>query len=245
LAVGAWKKWSPVSLALLAAACSPAAPDGGAAANAVSAGASNEAAPPALQAPRADARLVVAFGDSLFAGYQLDRGEGFAAVLERHLAAQAVAASVFDAGVSGDTTQAGRQRLAFVLEGLPRKPDLVIVGLGANDMLRGLRPDETRANLDAILTELRRRGIPAMLTGMVAAPNLGAAYAADFNPIYPRLAAQFGVPLYPVFLDGVIGQRELMLPDGKHPNGEGIETIVARVGPLVERALVQARRGPG
>src|SRR3546814_4600086 len=110
--------------------------------------------------------------------------------------------------VSGDTSAAGLQRLAFTLDGLDRKPDLVIVGLGANDMLRGLSPRATRANLEAILTELKKRDIPTMLTGMVAAPNMGTDYAAAFNPIYPELAEEFGVPLYPFFLEGVIRSEE-------------------------------------
>jgi acyl-CoA thioesterase-1 len=224
-------------LAALAAACTPAAPEGETAANAVRAAGANDSASPAVQAPVADEKLVVAFGDSLFAGYGLERGRGFVPVLERQLAAQGIRASVFDAAVSGDTTQAGRQRLAFMLEGLARKPDLVIVGLGGNDMLRGVAPEETRANLDAILTELRTRGIPAMLTGMIAAPNLGPDYARAFNAIYPELAEKFGIPLYPFILEGAVGQSGMMLEDGIHPNDRGVETIVGRVAPTVSRAL--------
>lgn len=243
MAVG-FPKWPVLLLAALAAACAPsasqdAAPEGETAPNAASVAATDEAAPPAAQAPAADTRLVVAFGDSLFAGYRLERGQGFAPALERALAAQGLKASVFNAGVSGDTTQAGRERLAFTLDGLPRKPDLVIVGLGGNDMLRGLPPARTRENLDAILTELRARQIPAMLTGMVAAPNLGRDYAETFNTIYPDLARKFEVPLYPFFLEGAIGQPGLMLEDSIHPNPRGIETIVARVAPVVSRALAR------
>jgi acyl-CoA thioesterase-1 len=208
--------------------------------NAARAPAADDAAPAAPQAPARDTKLVVAFGDSLFAGYGLERSQGFAPALERRLAAAGLKASVFNAAVSGDTTQAGRQRLAFTLDGLPRKPDLVIVGLGGNDMLRGVAPEQTRANLEAILTELRARGIPAMLTGMIAAPNLGADYAARFNSIYPELAERFGVPLYPFFLEGAIGTRGLMLPDGIHPNARGVEAISARIAPLVARAIRSA-----
>lgn len=189
------------------------------------------------QAPSADARLVVAFGDSLFAGYNLDVDKGFAPTLERALAAKGVKARVVNAGVSGDTTAAGLQRLAFTLDGLPRKPDLVVISLGGNDMLRGLDPRETRDNLDAILSELKTRGIPALLTGMLAAPNLGPDYAAAFDPIYPDLAEKYRVPLYPFLLDGVLGQRALQLPDGIHPNAKGVEVMVDHVAPLVERAL--------
>ena len=224
-------------LAAFAAACSPAAPDEETPPRAVNAPRADDAASAAPQALAPDAKLVVAFGDSLFAGYGLERGKGFAPALERRLAARGLKASVFNAAVSGDTTQSARQRLAFTLDGLPRRPDLVIVGVGGNDMLRGLEPEQTRANLEAILTELRRRDIPAMLAGMLAAPNLGAEYAAAFNPIFSQLAARFDVPLYPFFLEGVIGRRGLMLDDGIHPNEAGVEAIAARVAPVAARAI--------
>lgn len=194
-------------------------------------------AQPASDAPAADSRLVVAFGDSLYAGYGLAQEEGFAPSLERALAGQGVKARVINAGVSGETTSGGRQRIAYVLDGLPRKPDLVIVGLGGNDMLRGLDPAETRVNLDAILAELKQRGIATMLTGIMASPNMGPDYAAAFNPIYPDLARKFSVPLYPFFLDGVVGRRDLLLPDGIHPNAKGVDAVVARVAPMVGREL--------
>lgn len=199
--------------------------------------AANAVAPTLAPAPLADRKLVVAFGDSLFAGYHLELAQGFAPTLERALDKVGEKAQVVNAGVSGDTTAAGRARLAFTLDGLARKPDLVVLSLGGNDMLRGLRPEETRANLDAILAELKTRGIPAVLTGMLAAPNLGPDYAAAFNPIYPQLAKAYGVPLYPFLLDGVLGQRALQLPDGIHPNPKGVDVMVAGVAPLVEKAL--------
>ena len=180
---------------------------------------------------------MIAFGDSLYVGFNLPSDEGFAPTLERTLAAAGIKASVFNAGVSGDTSEAGLQRLAFTLDGLPKKPDLVIVGLGGNDMLRGISPATTRANLDAILAELKRRGIRAMLTGMLAAPNLGPDYASAFNTIYPELAKKYHVPLYPFFLEGVIGRRDLFLSDGIHPNGQGIKRVVDGVAPMVLRAL--------
>lgn len=214
------------ALVHLAVACSPAAPDP-----------QPSATPSTATAPVTDLRSVVVFGDSLFAGYNLPQDKGFAPALQRALAAQGVKANVFNAGVSGDTSAAGLQRLAFTLDGQARKPDLVIVGLGANDMLRGLDPADTRRNLDAILAELKRRQIPAMLTGMVAAPNMGADYARRFNAIYPDLARQYDVPLYPFFLDGVITDRGLLLPDGIHPNEAGVEKITAAVVPLVAARL--------
>lgn len=191
----------------------------------------------ALQKTDENGALVVAFGDSLFAGYQLGREEGFAPALERGLKAGGTVAHVFNAAVSGDTSAAGLRRLGFVLDGLSRKPDLVIVGFGGNDMLRGLSPQETRENLTAILDELKRRNIPAMLAGMVAAPNMGSDYAKAFNPIYPDLAQSYGVPLYPFILNGVIGNEALLLPDGIHPNPRGVEKIIGGIAPLVARAL--------
>lgn len=200
--------------------------------------AENTVAPAAATpAPAADTRLVVAFGDSLYAGYNLAPAQGFAPALERALTAIGLKATVFNAGVSGDTTAAGLQRLAFMLDGLSRKPDLVIVGLGGNDMLRGLSPDVTRANLDALLAELKKRGIRTILTGMIAAPNMGPDYAAAFNPIYPDLARKYDVMLYPFFLEGVIGERTLLLADGIHPNDRGIQTIVEHIAPVVAASL--------
>jgi acyl-CoA thioesterase I len=193
--------------------------------------------PPARATPSADRKLVVAFGDSLYAGYNLDQGQGLAPVLERALADRGLKAQVVNAGVSGDTTTAGRARLAFTLDGLPRTPDLMLVGLGGNDMLRGLSPQETRDNLDAILREAKARGIPVMLTGMLASPNMGADYAAAFNPIFPDLAHKYDAALYPFMLDGVLGDRTLLLPDGIHPNARGVTVIARRLAPIVAQNL--------
>ncbi|WP_331028046.1 arylesterase [Sphingomonas sp.] len=188
-------------------------------------------------AEAADSRLVVAFGDSLYAGYGVLPQESFPARLEKALVARGVAARVRNAGVSGDTSSAGLRRLAFTLDGLDRKPDLVMVNLGGNDMLRGIDPGETRANLTAICEELKRRGIPILLTGMIAAPNMGRDYAERFNPIYPELAKRYDAALYPFFLDGVVTDQKLMLPDRIHPNPAGIDAIVAKVAPLVAGSL--------
>lgn len=184
-----------------------------------------------------DSRLVLAFGDSLYAGYGLKAGESFTHELERVLASQGIKASVHNAGVSGDTTAGGLQRLAFTLEGLPRKPDLAIVGLGANDMLRGIDPATTRQNLDQILAELDRREIPIVLTGMLAAPNLGRDYGARFNAIYPDLAGKYDAALDPFFLEGVVTNPALMLGDRVHPSAAGINLIVKRVAPIVAARL--------
>lgn len=191
------------------------------------------------QAETADTRLIVALGDSLYAGYGVGPQESFPAQLQKALAAKGIAADVRNAGVSGDTTAAGRQRLAFTLDGLPRKPDLVMVNLGGNDMLRGIDPAETRANLTAICEELQRRGIPILLTGMLAAPNLGRDYAERFNPIYADLAKRYDAALYPFFLDGVVTNRALMQPDRVHPTVQGIGMVVDRVTPLVVSTLAK------
>jgi acyl-CoA thioesterase I len=184
--------------------------------------------------------LVLAFGDSLYAGYGVLPQQSLPAVLQRELKARGVAATVRNAGVSGDTTAAGRQRLAYTLDGLPGKPDLVLLGLGGNDMLRGLPPEETEANLRAILDELKRRGIPVVLTGMVAAPNMGRAYGAQFDAIYPKLAKDYGAGLYPFILEGVVTDSRLMLPDRIHPTPAGIERIADRVAPIVAERLRSA-----
>jgi acyl-CoA thioesterase-1 len=124
-----------------------------------------------------------------------------------------------------------------VLRGLGRKPDLAIVELGANDMLRGLKPAETRANLDAILAELKRQGVPTILAGMRAAPNLGRAYAMAFEGMYPALARKYGTKLYPFFLEGVAADRTLLLGDGMHPNAKGVDVITRGMMPIVRAAL--------
>jgi acyl-CoA thioesterase-1 len=195
------------------------------------------AATSAAAAPVADTKLIVAFGDSLYAGYGVSPQESFPSALQKALAGRGIATIVQNAGVSGDTSSAGLRRLAFTLDGLTRKPDLFMVNLGGNDMLRGIDPKETRANLTSICTELQRRGIPIMLTGMIAAPNMGREYADSFNPIYTDLAKRFDAKLYPFFLDGVIGKNELMLPDHVHPNGKGIDIIVGKVMPVVATAV--------
>lgn len=182
-------------------------------------------------------RLILAFGDSLTAGYQLPAQDGFTAQLERALRARGHMVRVHNAGVSGDTTATGRARLEWVLSSLRQRPDLAIVELGANDMLRGLPPAQARANLDAILAELRRRGIPVVLAGMAASRTLGPVYVREFDGMYPDLARRHGATLYPFFLEGVAMQRPLLLSDGLHPNAQGVAVIVRGILPTIERAL--------
>lgn len=193
----------------------------------------------AASAVPADAKdvHVLALGDSLTAGYGLPPGQGFAPQLEEMLRRNGVRAFVANAGVSGNTAAQGRARLKWTLDGLKAKPDLAIVALGANDMLRGLPPSRTRADLDAIVTELKRRKIPVLIAGMLAAPNLGSRYMADYNRIFPDLAREHGTALYPFFLAGVAGNPALALPDRMHPNFQGIKRMVSGITPTVLRAL--------
>jgi len=188
------------------------------------------------------APLVWAFGDSLAAGYGLPPADGFTTKLQAALRRAGVAATVRNGGVAGDTAAQARARLRWGLRGLGATPDLVIVELGANDMLRGLPPAQAQANLDMILTELRSRHIPVLLAGMRAAPNLGPDYVRGFEAMYPALAKAHGVPLYPFFLDGVAARREYLQADGLHPNARGTDIIVAKILPAVRAALNARRR---
>lgn len=200
---------------------------------------SSQSPSPISQTKAEDEKLVLAFGDSLYAGYGVTQAESFPSVLERQLEAQGITARVVNAGVSGDTTAAGRARLSFTLDGLPRMPDLAIVGLGGNDALRGLAPAATRGNLEAILSELDRRNVPIVITGMLAPRNLGQDYRAQFDSIYPYLAKRYDAELDPFFLEGVIARPDLMLGDGIHPNPAGIEVMAKRLAPIVAEELEQ------
>lgn len=173
---------------------------------------------------------IVALGDSLTAGYGLSDKDGFVPKLQAALASSGIDADIANAGVSGDTASDGLARLDW---SVPQGTDAVIVELGANDMLRGIAPDVTRKALDSILQRLTQRHIFVLLCGMRAAPNLGAEYAQAFERIYPELAAKYGVPLYPFFLDGVAGNLALEQADGLHPNPKGVALIVARILPSV------------
>ena len=177
---------------------------------------------------------LVAFGDSLTAGYRLPADAAFPAVLERELVKRGHAVSIANAGVSGDTTTGGLDRLDW---SVPDGTDGVILELGANDMLRGIDPAVPRKALDAIIGRLTARGIPVLLAGMRASANLGPDYIARFDAIYPDLARQYGLVLYPFFLAGVAGERGLNLDDGLHPNPKGVEAIVAGILPSVETFL--------
>ncbi len=182
-------------------------------------------------------RRILAFGDSLFAGYGLEEGESYPARLEAVLRERGVNARVSNAGVSGDTTAAGRQRLGFVLDNEKRVPDLVIVELGGNDLLRGLPPEQTRENLDAMLAELEARGIPVLLMGIRAPPNLGVEYVRAFDSIYSALAERYDAALVPFFMEPVLIRPGLVQPDRIHPTAQGIEAMVAATVDAVAEAL--------
>lgn len=221
--------WSALALALLLSACG------------------NDQSPVPVPTRGADALpevpvmgkevTVLALGDSLFTGYGLGEGDSYPARLERALRARGINARIANAGVSGDTSAGGLQRLSFTLSSQQRPPDLVIVSLGGNDMLRGLPPEQTRANLDAILAELKRRHIRVLLLGMLAPPNLGSAYRADFDPIYPALAKKYDAALVPFFLQPLMGKPDLVQDDHIHPTVQGIEALVAATVEQVADAL--------
>jgi acyl-CoA thioesterase-1 len=182
-------------------------------------------------------RPILAFGDSLLAGYGLEGSESYPAKLEAALRARGINARVANAGISGETTGEGLQRLAATLDAQPVEPELVIVSLGANDMFRSRPPAETRANLAQILRLLKTRGIRVLLLGMLAAPDLRADYAQNFNPIYPSLAHEHGVELVPFFLQPLVGKPDLLQDDRVHPTALGIEEMVAATVDDVAEAL--------
>lgn len=177
---------------------------------------------------------ILAFGDSLTAGYGLAPSESFAARLEARLLEHGHTVRVTNAGVSGDTTSGGLDRLPWSLED---KPDLVILELGANDGLRGMDVDRMRSNLEAMIRLCQEAGAVVILAGMRAPVNWGTAYKQNFEAVYPELAQAFDLPLYPFFLDGVLGAKSLMLTDGLHPNAQGVERIVEKILPLVRKQL--------
>lgn len=189
---------------------------------------------PAFAAPL----KILAYGDSLTAGYGLAREDGFTARLEKKLQAGGYEITVVDGGVSGDTTAGGLSRIDWMLA---EKPDFIILELGANDMLRGIDPAVTRDNLDAMLKIFQDRGIPVLLAGMKSFSNLGADYAAGFSRNYAELAAAYQVLLYPFFMEGVAFDRRLLQDDGLHPNAQGVDRIVEGIYPYVEKLIKEEK----
>ncbi|WP_202361277.1 arylesterase [Mesorhizobium sp. 131-3-5] len=194
----------------------------------------------AISSARAEPFKIVGFGDSLMAGYGLGPGEGFTDKLQAALRAKGRDVAVANAGVSGDTTSGGLARLDW---SVPDGTQLVILELGANDMLRGVLPDIPKKNLDEMLAKLKQRKIAVLLAGMRAAPNLGADYQTAFDAIFPELAKKYDVPLYPFFLDGVAGQPGMQLEDGLHPSAKGVDLMVERILPTVEKAIAAVPGG--
>lgn len=195
----------------------------------------------------AEPLTLVALGDSLTQGYGLPQGEGLVPQLQAWLDASGADVRVVNAGVSGDTTAGGRSRLDWALE---PGTDAVMVALGGNDLLRGIDPANSRANLDAILAEVTRRGLPVLLVGMEAPGNYGPDYKAAFDAIYPELAETHGALLVPGFFDALLdgsddpaAMRPWMQADGIHPNAEGVRRIVAALGPAVADLLARAGGG--
>ena len=179
-------------------------------------------------------QTLMLYGDSLMAGYGLSHEDGFAPRLEAALRDAGHDVKVVNSSVSGDTTAAGLSRLDWALVD---KPDMVLLELGANDALRGVEPAQTRENLDAIIGKLRDRDVVVLLAGMMAPPNMGKEYGAEFNEIYPELAAEYQLAFYPFFLDGVAADSSLNQDDGIHPNADGVKVIVERILPKVINVL--------
>jgi acyl-CoA thioesterase I len=183
---------------------------------------------------------LVGFGDSLMAGYQLPASDAFPVKLEAALREKGFEVEIANAGVSGDTTSGGLARLDW---SIPDGTKGVILELGANDALRGIPPEQTEKNLDAMLTRLKERGIAVLLAGMMAPPNMGPEYGERFNGIYQRMADKHGVALYPFFLDGVVTHANLQLEDGMHPNSGGVDVMVKTMLPAAETFLKSITAG--
>lgn len=229
MAKGVWS----IILALLLAACGAEVPADQAADTGLDTNAGDMATVPVM----GPERNILAFGNSLFAGYGVDKSDSYPAKLQAALRARGVNALVANAGISGDTSAAGLQRLKFTLEAQDEKPDLFILELGGNDLLRGISPDQTKANLAAVLDELKARGIPALIMGMRAPPNYGPEYQAQFDALYADLAKQYGAALIPFWLEAIYQDPTLFQSDRIHPTEEGIEELVAATVEQVAGAL--------
>ena len=225
---------SIAALALAAAGCDSATPPPGASIGSGPA----DVAEPETPLP-GEERTILAFGNSLFAGYNVPADDSFPAQLERALRAERVNARVVNAGVSGDTSAAGRQRFEFTLNGQEETPDLLILELGGNDLLRGLDPAQTRANLAAMIETAQARDIPVLLFGMQAPPNVGPEFLREFSGLYASLAEEYGVALVPNWIEDVATQPELIQSDRIHPTVEGIALLVEGTREAVEDALPQ------
>ncbi|VAW07225.1 Arylesterase precursor [hydrothermal vent metagenome] len=178
---------------------------------------------------------ILAFGDSLTAGYGLPPEQGFTHQLEQELKRLGHNVTVINGGVSGDTTSGGLARLEWLLSA--GRPDLVILELGANDALRGITPEITRANMERMLSILEQAKIRTLVAGMIAPPNMGDEYGREFNRIFPELSKKYNDGLYPFFLEGVAGNPELNQSDAIHPNSDGVAVIVKNIIPYISEYL--------
>ncbi len=186
-------------------------------------------------AEAATLKRVLAFGDSLTAGFGLPAGESLPAQLEKRFTADGLDVKVINAGVSGDTTAMGLERLDYALSGEP--VDVAVLALGANDILQGLPPKDTRANLEKMIEIFRAKGVTVILAAMASSNNWGQAYRQEFDSIFPDLATKYGVTMVPFFMEGVWGDPSLLLGDGLHPNLSGVRKIVDKIAPYVEKSL--------
>lgn len=230
--------WSNIGLigavALALTACGDA--EGDDAARAPEVAEDGQAALPAIPVMGPE-RRIIAFGDSLFAGYGLDLRDSYPEKLENALRAKGMNVDVINAGVSGDTTAAGLNRLEFTLAAQDVAPDLFILELGGNDLLRGISPEQTKINLAKMLAILKAQGVPVLLMGMRAPPNYGPEFQAQFDAIYRDLAAEHGADLIPFWLEDIYREPELFQSDRIHPTADGIERLVAATLGEVEAVL--------
>jgi acyl-CoA thioesterase I len=185
---------------------------------------------------------IVAFGNSLTAGYNLNQSQAFPAKLEVALKAKGHDVRIANAGVSGDTTTGGLARLDW---SIPPDTQAVILELGANDVLRGIAPAITRKNLEQMVARLRERKIEILLAGMKAPPNMGGEYTAAYDSIYDDIAKKNDLVYYPFFLDGIIGEMKLNLKDGMHPSAAGVDEIVKRILPAAEKLIERVKQRSG
>ena len=230
--------WSMLAASLSLAACKDDVPAPAATASA------SPAAAAAVSGPEV---RVLAFGDSLFAGYGLadPSAQSYPAQLEQALRQAGHNVRIANAGVSGDTTAAGRQRLAFTLDNQPAKPDLVLLELGGNDLLRGLPPEQTRTNLDAMLAELARRDIPVVLMSLQAPPNAGPQFQQQFDRIYADLANQHGATMVPFVTAQIFTDPKLIQADHVHPTAQGVAKLVDATEDAIAKTLPDPTNAPG
>lgn len=230
--------WS-IGLALLLAACGSASTEETtvpATQNASASGAVEEADIPVM----GPTRKILAFGDSLFAGYGVGKENSYPAKLQSALRARGINAQITNAGISGDTSAAGLQRLAFTLDAQEEKPELFILELGGNDLLRGISPDQTRENFQAMLDELKQREIPVLIMGMRSPPNYGPEYQAEFDGLYGELAREYNTAFIPFWLEAIYEDQRLFQDDRIHPTEEGLEVLVGSTVDQIAKALPPA-----